>query len=148
MKTRTKRREARVMPYGDVNIAAFQAIKNQILAEPERFDVDSWFNWNEEKPSCGTTACIAGWACINEHLKTHKTIRTLRYLLDKSDTEHIAAKHLGISVEAANSIFRLHGWPVEFTEKYKAEQTTKGKARVAANFIDYICGRSTTLDNF
>lgn len=57
----------------ELNRALAQAIKNKITTEVERWDQNSWGctltdnvdpNGDLIDGTCGTTACVAGWACM------------------------------------------------------------------------------------
>ncbi len=43
-----------------MNIDLLQRVREQIAAEPKAFDMAYYGNATE----CGTTLCIAGWACV------------------------------------------------------------------------------------
>lgn len=48
------------------NYQAFEAVLEKILEQPLEFDMSEW---------CGSTKCIAGWACLlfdNENLKKNR----------------------------------------------------------------------------
>lgn len=137
------------LPFGEVNVELFQEVKRKILAEPEAFDmsqfgavcgVKGYVNPKNIKhriyPKCGTAACIFGWANALDHLKTHNTLRTCDI-----DDGVKAANLLGISVRYGDwdSVVLSDYWPAPYRERYNRAKTLKEAARVAADYIDYIC---------
>ena len=64
--------------------------------------------------TCGTTACLAGWAviangyCVTEKARAEKKqIRTL-------DIADRAARRLGLTYDQQQALFYRSGWPKEF----------------------------------
>ena len=45
-----------------MNTKLFNQIIECIQAEPTQFDMRMWQIWNTKESTCGSTACIAGWA--------------------------------------------------------------------------------------
>lgn len=94
-----------------------RAIADQIENEPNRFDMDSWGERLEDEP-CGSSMCIAGWAC---HLKPDIEIKWRDDSTGEFDTQELsnevvihgikfniraaAANALGMSEEEAEDLF-------------------------------------------
>lgn len=120
-------------------------VQKQILEEPRRFDMSILANhWTLEEvkdddsiPSCGTTACIAGWYAIKrlgkyiekkeffEDPKTGKKKKETYWTwkLPQLDEWKYAAKELGIGTKAneygeAERLFLVEGWPEPFRKRW------------------------------
>lgn len=117
-----------------MNVELLQKVKQQILAEPHRFNMLKWIGNrdNEEFYStdnfyhyCGTTACIAGWTVL---LSTKD--RLVHYeIFDR------ALQFLDISFDEAEKLFYAHSWDREDFCEYDAADII-GKSIVAARVID------------
>lgn len=75
--------------------------------EPERFNMDHWFDGDFEKNTCGTTACALGWATVvfPRSLKMVKAYGV-------SHVEHIRSGRHGAA--AAVAFFGLDQWIADF----------------------------------
>jgi len=122
-----------------INVKLLRKIKRHILAKPRCLRMSWWIVTKEDDSeyytddygirrkfeSCGTAACIAGWA----------------YILSKekdgySDVSGTAEKLLNISEWQAMELFHVNRWPSEFGIAYKSAATPAKRARIAAKRID------------
>lgn len=158
------------LPYGEVNVGLFQKIKAKILEEPRSFNMRSW-GWHltkdalkaiedilppEKQPLCGTSACIAGWALAIDHTEKGNSLVGFDF-----DQPAKAARLLGLAPDslpedqlirrfADNSswpaIFDNDNWPEPFKQRYKEACDDQAEcAKIAAEFIDYICGEKADV---
>lgn len=147
---------ARELPYGPVNVEKFQQIKKYILRRPQAFDMGDW----GESRSCGTTACIAGWAVALDDKVCRKRAK-LRFhngscypngdvsLESSINVEEKAVEVLRLKTEGDLSwgfrsrVFNCDLWPEYYRDLYNEAcyaGDAKGRAAAAADFIDYVCG--------
>jgi hypothetical protein len=130
-----------------MNIELFEKVKQAIVAEPERFDMSLWvlsdfvneFDSTKgfKENTCGTTACIAGWACV---LGTDDNVKAL-------DVPGRASALLGPRWEQAEQLFYTKYWPSKFLVPYE-EGTEQEAAQAAADAIDRFiaCGGDWSRD--
>lgn len=129
-----------------VNIKRLREIKKQILAEPSQFDMTVYFS---AKPTstCGTASCIAGWALwlYAKNFQKSLKINVLGHLYsdypEHISFKNLAAKLLGLTYLQAERIFFSNQWPLKFYRKYRLALTDEDKAKVAAEYIDYLIKR-------
>lgn len=122
-----------------LNVPLLLKIKAHILEEPNRFVMDSLILKREDIgadyiadddttrvpfPSCGTAACIAGWACL---LSLPGSVQF--------DLWGKAVDLLGLEGNQAD-LFCVSSWPSSFREDYEEATTQAGRAVIAANRID------------
>ncbi len=142
-----------------MNVANFQKLKALILEEPNRFIMHAYHlsdadknvcgvNWGvvlpdgQTRPPCGTVACLCGWANM---LQDQEVGRTPGYMGD----EKRAANWLGISTTcdrwsiSRTSVFHEDFWPEPFKTKYRRAKDATERARVAADYIDWLCSQET-----
>lgn len=136
-----------------MNIRLLRKIQARILAEPKRFDMDSWIVPKDEqtRPSCGTACCIGGWAAVENGWKSKQykdedgdwanlfispNGTTSRY---DSVIASAAQKLLDITDEQASRLFYTCSWPEPYksgadngTPEYRA---ANGVARIK-HFIE------------
>lgn len=127
-----------------LNVRLLRRIQKHILEEPRRFfmsglllRIKSKAQWMHEKqrsfdmastpPSCGTTACIAGWALV---LTDNEKTRANR--LSK------AAELLGIHPNNTGPLFLSECWPSPFSLRYANAKTPKQRVKVAVTRIDWL----------
>lgn len=89
-----------------LNVDLMLEIREQITSHPGTHNQDSW----GEQSSCGTTHCIAGWACAmtGAHLNwytDHHGYTWLRTVNDSEDPEVYAGRTLGLDEDAAKRLF-------------------------------------------
>jgi len=70
-----------------MNVALLRRVQEQILREPERFEMDAWINYLvSDQRVCQTMMCIGGWAIALSGEKvprtTIETVEALSRLLD------------------------------------------------------------------
>ena len=129
-----------------LNIKLLQRIKAHILEEPKRYEQATYgakLLPEEGGPACGTVACLAGWAVVLSGKR----------LLDKDgscriDVDTLAYKLTGLGpkgfmadkyYEKFGSVFGTGGgWPKRFATRLEKAKTPKGRARVAADYIDFM----------
>lgn len=134
-----------------MNIELLQKVKQAILDEPRKMDMNVWFDrfWADEEekvrvlrllgkeeaqlPPCGTIGCIAGWSVL------------LGSSMDPGELVHVgstAARLLDLDFEQAYDLFHTTTWPSDLREKLSdSEPGTIEYAQVVAEAIDrYIAG--------
>jgi hypothetical protein len=96
---------------------------------PEAFEMEDWVTQNE----CGTTACIAGWACLRFIGGSVAKERHI-YDIDGSciNVLYSAREVLGVDDE---SLYYLSEWPDKFYCEYTDPDITKTRNQVAAEYI-------------
>lgn len=137
-----------------LNIELLTKIKEQILREPERFDMSCFFDeeddpfppFTDDGSYCGTSACIGGWAIFLSDKKLN------------SPGEHMDDKAqalLGFPKRELTSLFYANCWPEDLRDEYyslhrerdklslsKRSEHSRGDARsrsvVAARVIDRV----------
>lgn len=135
-----------------MNVKRLRKIQKQILAEPDQFCMAEWLDSNPAS-SCGTTACIAGWACWLFDPQYRKKYREIEKLRQKNEIipdsaitdlewEYDYREHAKdiLSIDddqLAETLFFVNDWTTNFRNLYIAANTSKGKAFVASNYIDY-----------
>lgn len=125
-----------------MNTRLLRRIQKHILAEPKRFIMGDVVVHNApgemyredgiERPfaSCGTMACIAGWAL----------------LLSKNSSRDLddAARLLGLPQPAdrwlcvGDNLFYEGNWPIKYSVAWDKARTPRARARVAARRIDHL----------
>ena len=128
-------------------------VKEKILAEPEQFIMDTWVVNKEKYPleftdclvehdiaSCGTAACIGGWACIIAQQESEKTRKKLsesvkRFLIT-NNYSHAAAELLGVDYEDACRLFSWDSWPHNLAKRWLTTKDLKERSLIAAEVID------------
>lgn len=101
-----------------INKELLNQVRDHIVMYPEQFDMDNWYL----EKSCGTTACIAGWALF----------------LQGQDVDQIMKE--GLIEEAAMAalniddyrLFFVHNWPT----KHKIIAIYEGEVKGAVTLID------------
>jgi hypothetical protein len=112
-------------------------VADAIEANPEHFDMESFVD------SCGTTACIAGWAWfLNQNKKDLKSFINQK---DKNLGENKRYKTYKAEIEKATGLkFSSHlfdvlcfedDWHKDFKKRFKKATSKKGKARIAAEYV-------------
>ena len=130
-----------------LNVRLLRRIQRHILAEPGRLDMSSWaqdVSSRASAPSCGTTACIAGWAVILTEASKRK-IRNLTKQLpyeivpdNYTFDEDAAARLLGFDSEnGAPSLFLVAKWPLRIRARYETGRTPAARAKAASDAIDW-----------
>lgn len=117
-------------------------VKEQILAEPESFEMETWvrtefpfrdYEIKFDKPDCGTAACIGGWACLLEGEKAKSCegdeVTSHRYY------QH-AMQYLGINDEQARVLFNTAAWPDDLRTAWYDTRSKNKRAKIAAERID------------
>lgn len=139
-----------------------------IRAEPKQFDMTDWFVSGYSNPDgtmCGTSACIAGFACIaharaTDYGKKKRNLRDIiEWLMGRDDSdaplqevvgycpEPKALGWLEITKDQGSMLFYTCSWPEPFRRDYDMAQSGCEKngykpdrermAEVACNRIDY-----------
>jgi|SRR5882757_256323 len=91
-----------------MNVELLQKVKDHILAEPAKFDV----NLFECNHPCGTTRCIGGWA----HFLHNPTdpIAGPHFHPDTREFIYPGQYALGLTSTEAERLFMITDWPEEF----------------------------------
>lgn len=136
-----------------MNIKLLRKIQKAILKYPNHFDMDNWFmdtNMEDDNDdiiklvnlnggtcekmitprakSCGTTACIAGWALHYNKVKLEDFEGNIDFV--RSTTEKTAARELGLDEEQSKRLFFESYWPREFRylESFESKEDTAFRA--------------------
>lgn len=119
-----------------MNVELLRQVQGKIRENPEKFNMDWWGG----KSSCGTTACIGGWAChlaAPEQVKYNKIGKLVPVngspLTGISD---LAAELLGIDSTTAEHLFYREEWPKHHQTAYWAAETDAARAEVACQVIE------------
>lgn len=121
----------------DINIPLLVEVKEAILANPNRVNMDKWFGCDikgDFKTSslevfkhnkCGTTACIAGWAVF------------LGNPNNVDYTQFAAADLLGLDPPTSDKLFLSQYWPRKFYSLLYNAETPEEYAQAVADRIDH-----------
>lgn len=119
-----------------MNVELLRKVKKHILEEPKRLYMTSYMNFRKKDkigrpfPKCGTTACIAGWACI-------LTIDMEPALLYASTSIGFEAQRLlDLSSDEKYRLFEPLGWPEQFKQGASGDGKKK-TAEIAAARIEH-----------
>lgn len=83
-----------------MNIELMKRVRDQITQRPETHDQNHWGRRTE----CGTTHCVAGWACVLSNVELDWDTYT-----DDNDTGFSYGTSDGISIDkVARSLLRLN----------------------------------------
>lgn len=117
-----------------MNTKLLLKVKATILAEPLKFDIQSWFDQNDESP-CGTTACIAGHAIAISRgwKKLKKGLGTILRYSAGNEGQRV----LDLNGNQRYILFNLEGWPIQYQNAYDRAKSPVGKAQAAARRIDH-----------
>lgn len=133
-----------------INVKLLRRVKALILEEPRRLDMGTWAHPADkrvqveaDRPPCGTVACIAGWAVIDDFVKVNGRMP------DRDEIEEIyetadrkAAELLSLRQDQADRLFDtptgggFDEWPEDLAEAYVNATSPKERARVAAKRIE------------
>lgn len=126
-----------------LNVKLLRKIQRHILAEPRRYDQNAIFTRGltpgdiyEEGhvvPSCGTIACIGGWAGALSKQKRPTDWNNYE------NTLRFAQRVLRLDDRQATRLFAGTGggWPERFDTAYEKAKTPRGRALVAVRRIDH-----------
>lgn len=105
-----------------------------------RFDYDCWDGKRHTAPSCGTTACIAGWAILLSQRRDLPQI-DLHRLRASVEIQERAQEVLGLLGRDRLPIFiqlvSVDRWLPPFREQYLSAKSSRKRARIAAAYIDH-----------
>lgn len=106
-------------------------VADAIEANPKHFDMRTWFGIS----TCGSTACIAGWAI---HLETGKDLEVLRSEVIQAGgfikPETIARKVLELNEVESNRLFTASLW-LKNSETFSKSKSKETKAKIAAEYV-------------
>jgi hypothetical protein len=136
-----------------INVKLLREVKKMILEEPRRLDMDTWASNareygtpKDERPPCGTVACIAGWTAILDYVGSRGKMPKGKALINLSDNAEATAQELlGLTSEQAARLFDSPAerwfsknlWPQKFVDAYLAAKTPQQRARVTASRIEH-----------
>lgn len=113
-----------------MNIKLLRKVQKEILKEPRRFDMQSWFERNSISP-CGTTACIGGFAVALSNRWT-RLKRGERLM----NVEGRATIYLDIEGFMGPRLFFISNWPERLKYAYLTAGSPLKRAKVAVKRID------------
>jgi hypothetical protein len=128
------------------NVELLEKVKLHILEEPRRYNQDvAVKNVSTEVAPCGTQACILGWV-VRLGAPRWRCSCGMNDCYAGADGK--AAKLLGLSHDEAEVVYSGGGslWPSRFREQLRKAKTPRGKARAAANFIDYLIAGGKVIE--
>jgi hypothetical protein len=117
-----------------MNIPKLQIIKQQILAEPDSFRMDTW--------SCGTAHCIGGRAVLNDGMKiVNPDDYAFNMMVEDGRSVYSAASiALDLTEDQADRLFDVENWPDDLARRYDDDYdiapTRAMRAAIAAERID------------
>lgn len=123
-----------------LNVRLLRRIQKHILAEPRRFVMGNFVNHGEPGtsvlidderttfPSCGTAACIAGWACLLTDTKPR----------GRFSWGSAARKVLRLSNLQACDLFSTTFWPNKYGSDFYRAKTVRGRVNAAVRRIDHL----------
>jgi hypothetical protein len=129
-----------------LNVRLIRRIIKHILAEPKRYCQEDTIangepgelilgvNYNQKFATCGTAACIGGWAYLlsEKHPTSHWDTCTI---LDKG------GRALGLTDYQQEVLFTgLPGaeWPQPYAENYRKAKTPAGRTRTAVRLLEKV----------
>lgn len=119
-----------------MNVELLEKVKEAILEEPLRIDMNTWANEDKSVP-CGTVGCIYGWGqAITTKLRgkelweqIKRKFATITATLDNP---------FDISTVQASRLYYEYNWPSEYRDKLlDFEPQTPEYAQVVADRIDH-----------
>ncbi len=112
-----------------MNVELLLRVKEQILAEPSRFEMYTWFADITDDitgVTCGTAACIGGWAW---QLSGNRS--------DDWFGSHQIMEELQLNGDQMDKLCLISCWPVELSNRYNdASENSLLAAQIAAERID------------
>jgi len=128
-----------------MNTRLLRRIQRAILARPDQFEMDWWFQrtlrlGGKAIPAsgCGTAACIAGWAIVLSQTK-----RLKHGDVQRADVRHTGSycdtgkRLLKLDELQTELLFAVSAWPYRFLESYDSAPTPLARAKVAVARINY-----------
>lgn len=142
-KPKTKRRP---------NYRLLRQIRDEILKEPLRLDMNAAVYIADDVAPCGTTACIAGFALMDREIRQRKvdwkkagmclvgklpmSCNSLK--MSWRSAEPRARRLLGLNFEQSESLFHVRNWPMDFRIDYYTKENTRIEAaKIAAARINF-----------
>lgn len=133
-----------------MNLKLLRKVQKAILAEPEHFDMDSWFRGCGVGDTCGTAACISGHALVCAYVAKRKNkslalaVRHFSKLEERGvdtddyvDFETMGRDALNLTPDQANRLFFTGEWPIKYMEAYEQAETAACRAKAASQRIDH-----------
>jgi hypothetical protein len=131
-----------------MNIEKLEALKERIKRESMHFDMSLWFKNHSTlankliDPACGTAACLAGHACLNEGYLHDPYGYTCNVLVNGAPkSAEATARHiLGLTHTEGDRLFFTSSWPFRFRTRYKEmrdQKNFRGMAQAACDRIDH-----------
>jgi len=128
-----------------VNVKLLEKVRAAILAEPAQFVMSELYSEGEalgsfdvprKIPNCGTAACVAGWAVtLGARFRNPKTASASSFR--NGWMAERAEELLVLNYVQGNRLFYVHEWPQSFLDRWREDETLKGRARIAAERIDH-----------
>ena len=104
-----------------MNTKLLLEIKKHILTHPKQLNMGTWMT----KTNCGTTCCIAGWACLLS-----------KELYANTNVWRFAEKILDIEGES-DRLFHTEDWPTKYRNLYYDAGSSEARAKVTADRIQH-----------
>lgn len=120
-----------------MNTKLFEHIIECIQAEPTQFDMYMWQIWNTKESTCGSTACIAGWAAWLTSPDSVKDLDNNVLNLGYWEISSQAIKALEITEEQAQKLFHVDNWPEKYRNEYRLLLDPQKLADCAVERIKY-----------
>ena len=110
-----------------MNTKLLRQIIREIEAEPLRCNMTDWVDTDDPIASCGSVACIAGFAAAINLRETAKGRQSWKSLIKTLYSKYYniiddATDLLDITRKQRERLFFIVDWPHEFIEKYKNVQ--------------------------
>jgi aspartyl/asparaginyl-tRNA synthetase len=115
-----------------MNTELLQKIKQKIIENPSHLDMNTW--------SCGTTACIAGWAGKLSNIKFPDVLEPLsssKFIAQYScEPMEMGIRLLDLTYAQAYRLFFVNNWPIELREAYDNAKSSNCKIKATCKRID------------
>lgn len=130
-----------------MNIRKMLKLKKWILDEPRRYHQGVWmsresFTVVDQRPPCGTVACLAGSACLMEGYDTKNQSAFIAFVSKNGGKlrpiKTVACEILGLTPYQAANLFdgTCDGWEEGNANAYDNAKSPLDRARAAAAEID------------
>jgi hypothetical protein len=136
-----------------MNVKLLRKVAKHILEEPRRFRMEFFqhkaapgealstqgvYDPTHTVPSCGTVACIAGWAVPLAGMRVGTDMYgDLLPVACGRDWFAAGSRALALNEEQADRLFLHDEWPSKFYQGYEGAKSAKKRAQVAAERIEH-----------
>jgi hypothetical protein len=123
-----------------VNVELLKKVRENILDEPEHFDMENWISVTyegEDFEACGTTCCIAGRAHVIDCLE--RGVTDSQRQKDTFEYGTGCMRLLGYeSWEEYKSLIYNDHWPMPWFDQFRKAPNKYERAKVAADYLGHL----------